>query len=68
MINAKCPKCNNNIPIKDPKIGQKVICQSCNSILKTIWLLPIELDFWDEMIELNKHTLESDVPNRRNKA
>jgi len=68
MIYAKCPKCNTNIHIKDPKIGQKVICQGCDSILKTIWLLPIELDFWDEMIELNKQKLESDVPNSRNKA
>jgi len=58
MIFAKCPKCNTKIQIKDPRIGQKVVCQGCESLLKIIWLLPIELDFWDEMIELNESKLK----------
>lgn len=59
MVIAKCPECENKIPVNDPTIGQRIICQNCKNALKVIWLLPIELDFWDEMIELNNNKIKS---------
>jgi len=60
MVKAKCPKCENKIPMTAPEIGEGIICPNCKVVLKVIWLLPIELDFWDEMIELTDYKNKSE--------
>ena len=51
MIAAKCPGCQVKLDIQDPKIGQKVLCWNCKKELKIIWLLPLEVDFWEDSSE-----------------
>ncbi len=59
MVITNCPECKNEISVNNPTIGYRIICQNCKNALKVIWLLPIELDFWDEMIELNNNEIKS---------
>lgn len=48
MINTICPECQQRIQFdSEPKIGQKLICQTCNTALLVTWLFPISLDFLD---------------------
>jgi lysine biosynthesis protein LysW len=57
MAMAECPSCGGNVTIPGtPKMGQRVRCRSCDSILEVVWLDPIELDwpiedFEEEFIE-----------------
>jgi hypothetical protein len=49
MINASCPQCASRIEIlKNPKVGQYIQCQQCQTNLVITWLYPISLDFIEE--------------------
>ena len=51
MVYATCPNCQSDVALQDPKIGQKAVCPQCSLELKIVWLLPVELDYWDESME-----------------
>jgi lysine biosynthesis protein LysW len=45
MLTVSCLECQQRIHLgPGPKIGQLVICKSCNAELEVIWLFPICLD------------------------
>jgi lysine biosynthesis protein LysW len=45
-MEAICPECDASIHFEhQPKIGQRVRCSQCNSILSVIRLMPLELDW-----------------------
>ncbi len=48
MVNAPCPNCQSDVPIRDPKVGKNVLCPGCGIGLKIVWLLPVELDILTE--------------------
>jgi lysine biosynthesis protein LysW len=46
MKYGECPKCERLVNVgKNPRIGQYVVCNSCNTKLEIYWLDPIELDW-----------------------
>jgi lysine biosynthesis protein LysW len=46
MIKADCPSCNGKVNLgAKPKLGQRVVCPTCNAELEVVWLDPVELDF-----------------------
>lgn len=45
-MEAICPECDAKIIIElEPKIGRRVMCKRCKSILAVIRLAPLELDW-----------------------
>jgi hypothetical protein len=45
-MEAMCPECDAKVAVElEPKIGHRVICRSCKSILTIIRLTPLELDW-----------------------
>lgn len=45
-MEAMCPECDAKVLVElEPKIGQRVMCRSCKSILTIIRLMPLELDW-----------------------
>ena len=43
---SECPNCERMINVGgNPRIGQRVVCNSCNTKLEIYWLDPIELDW-----------------------
>ena len=50
MAYADCPSCDSNVNVGGhPRMGQKVVCQTCDASLEVVWLDPLELDWvYDE--------------------
>ena len=45
-MEAICPECDAKVHFEhQPKIGQRVLCSKCKSILAVIRLVPLELDW-----------------------
>jgi hypothetical protein len=45
-MEAICPECDAKVYFEcQPKIGQRVLCSKCKSILAVIRLMPLELDW-----------------------
>ena len=45
-MEAICPECDAKVVVEfEPKIGHRVICRSCKSVLTVIRLMPLELDW-----------------------
>jgi hypothetical protein len=45
-MEAICPECDAKVPVEsEPKIGHRVMCRSCKSILTVIRLTPLALDW-----------------------
>jgi len=43
---SECPNCERMVSVgKNPRIGQLVVCNRCNTKLEIFWLDPIELDW-----------------------
>jgi len=43
---CECPNCERMVNVGgNPRIGQRVVCNSCNTKLEIYWLDPIELDW-----------------------
>ncbi len=40
-----CPECDAKVSAKSPKLGQIIICRSCDTRLEVIDLHPLELDW-----------------------
>ncbi len=40
-----CPECNRPVDLRDPKLGLLVTCQSCETELEVINLVPLALDW-----------------------
>lgn len=46
MPAAGCPACGAQVLLSNQtKLGQRVICGTCNETLEVTWLQPVELDF-----------------------
>ena len=46
MSYAECPNCDQLVQVNPkPRIGQKVECKFCKTMLEVSWLDPIELDW-----------------------
>jgi lysine biosynthesis protein LysW len=56
MINTSiCPSCGSDIEVHPAsQIGQRIICPSCDAVLKVVWLDPVEVDWF------NNHDLDED--------
>jgi hypothetical protein len=45
-MEAICPECDTKVYFeRQPKIGERVLCRKCKSILAVIRLMPLELDW-----------------------
>jgi lysine biosynthesis protein LysW len=45
-MEAICPECDAKIHFtQQPRIGQRVLCSKCKSMLSVIRLMPLELDW-----------------------
>ena len=42
---ATCPSCEAKINVGKPKMGQQIVCPSCDEVLEVVWLSPVELDW-----------------------
>lgn len=50
MITVACIECGHQIEIdSSPKIGQVVTCRNCNSVFEITWLLPIGIDYQENI-------------------
>jgi hypothetical protein len=46
MLRGCCPECDAEVQfMSEPRVGQRVICQACHSMLRVIRDYPIELDW-----------------------
>lgn len=46
MVKVPCLKCNQPIDlVSNQKIGQQIVCHSCQTILEVVWLFPVCLDY-----------------------
>lgn len=46
MTKAACPECDAKVLFSTaPKLGQRVCCAECRTMLKVILLTPLELDY-----------------------
>lgn len=46
MTYAECPNCDQMVLVgPKPRIGQKVECKNCKTMLEVSWLDPLELDW-----------------------
>ncbi|MCJ7622034.1 MAG: hypothetical protein MUO76_00915 [Anaerolineaceae bacterium] len=46
MAIAQCPNCDRNNDLgNSPKMGAKIECQHCLTMLEIVWLDPYELDY-----------------------
>jgi lysine biosynthesis protein LysW len=46
MALAECPSCGESVNVGTrPKMGQRVVCQACDTELEVVWLDPVELDW-----------------------
>ena len=50
MVKADCPACDAKVHLGvKPKMGQRVVCPSCDTEIEVVWLEPVELDWpYDE--------------------
>jgi lysine biosynthesis protein LysW len=56
MKYGECPNCERLVNVgKNPRIGQYVVCNSCNTKLEIYSLDPVELD-WVPYNNNNKHS------------
>jgi len=42
-----CPECDQKIVVNRPRMGQRIICSSCEAELEVISVHPLELDWAD---------------------
>jgi lysine biosynthesis protein LysW len=46
MVFTECPSCGESVNVgARPKMGQRVVCQACDTDLEVVWLDPVELDW-----------------------
>lgn len=61
MALTECPSCGEMIEVSDKaKLGQRVVCNTCEAVLEVVWLEPMELDwpYEDEMEYLDEEEYE----------
>ena len=52
MAIAFCPDCEEPVRVANPKLGQRVTCESCGGELEIVEVAPLELDWaYDEPAE-----------------
>lgn len=50
-----CPDCDSRIKLKSPRLGQKVTCHACGTVLEVVNTSPLELDWtFDEGFEFDE--------------
>jgi alpha-aminoadipate carrier protein LysW len=42
-----CPECEQRVVLRQPKLGQHVVCQECGTELVVVNIKPLELDWAD---------------------
>ncbi len=46
MAFAACASCGSKVNVgKNPELGQRFTCASCDDVMEVVWLDPIELDW-----------------------
>ncbi len=49
-LTAECPQCDTDITFERmPRLGQKAVCESCNTKMEVAFLYPIMLDWADNV-------------------
>ena len=49
MPSAYCPDCDEKIALQNPRVGQKLLCPSCETEVEVIGVDPLELDWAYDM-------------------
>ena len=61
MKDLKCPSCHGKLGVKfKPKLGQRLKCRGCSSLLEVVDLDPVEFDsFYDEEDQADNRSRQS---------
>lgn len=62
-----CPDCDSRIKLKSPRLGQKVTCHTCGTVLEIIGTSPVELDWaFDEGLDFDELATKLEDKKDRN--
>jgi len=62
-----CPDCDSRIKIKAPRLGQKVTCHACGTVLEVVDTSPLELDWaFDEGLDFDE--LETKLEDKKERS
>lgn len=49
MPKGACPNCKSPVEAgRRPHVGQRLVCETCQTPVEVVWLYPLELDFYIE--------------------